>query len=128
MKRRPPTHRRQRHVRLIRMLCGGTLTAEAIAAELGVTVRTIYRDVEHLKAEGVPVVGEAGVGYHLEGDILLDRLSLGVVEGRALVWAIHRALPAADARTARHLRDVLTAIDRRVPEAVREALRPDEGG
>jgi predicted DNA-binding transcriptional regulator YafY len=40
----------------------GSATARALAAELGVSVRTIYRDLEALAAAGVPVITESGPG------------------------------------------------------------------
>jgi predicted DNA-binding transcriptional regulator YafY len=40
---------------------GGT-TAQALAAELGVSVRTVYRDLAALSAAGVPVITESGPG------------------------------------------------------------------
>ncbi|MEV7420632.1 WYL domain-containing protein [Streptomyces sp. NPDC089919] len=47
----------------------GRLTADELAAELEVSVRTVYRDVQALAAAGVPVYGEAG---HAGGYALLD--------------------------------------------------------
>ena len=41
------------------------VTAAAVAEELEVTPRTIYRDMVSLQANNVPVIGEAGVGYVL---------------------------------------------------------------
>ncbi len=43
------------------------LTAEAIAAELETSKRTIYRDISTLIGQRVPIRGEAGLGYILEG-------------------------------------------------------------
>ena len=40
----------------------GRATAWALAAELGVSLRTVYRDLEALSAMGVPVVTESGPG------------------------------------------------------------------
>ena len=42
------------------------VTAGALAGELGVSERTIYRDMDSLLAAGAPVRGEAGVGYVLD--------------------------------------------------------------
>ena len=41
------------------------MTAAAIADELEVTVRTVYRDVATLQARRIPIEGAAGVGYVL---------------------------------------------------------------
>lgn len=43
------------------------VTAQQLAGELEVSERTIYRDVQHLGAAGVPIESEAGVGYRLRG-------------------------------------------------------------
>ncbi len=41
------------------------MTAERLAEALEVSPRTIYRDIRDLMATGVPIEGEAGVGYTL---------------------------------------------------------------
>lgn len=45
----------------------GIVTARSLAEELEVSERTVYRDVQHLCAAGVPIESEAGVGYRLRG-------------------------------------------------------------
>jgi predicted DNA-binding transcriptional regulator YafY len=40
-------------------------TASRLAAELGISERTLYRDVADLMASGVPIESETGVGYRL---------------------------------------------------------------
>ncbi|HFB54423.1 MAG TPA: YafY family transcriptional regulator [Hellea balneolensis] len=41
------------------------VTADQLAAEMNVSVRTIYRDMKTLESQAIPVEGEAGVGYML---------------------------------------------------------------
>src|SRR5579859_3699432 len=55
--------RADRLVSLVLLLqARGGVTARALAAELGVSVRTVYRDLEALGAAGVPVITESGPG------------------------------------------------------------------
>src|ERR1051325_11859674 len=52
------------------------LTADAIAAELETSKRTIYRDITTLIGQRVPIRGEAGMGYILEKGFDLPPLML----------------------------------------------------
>jgi predicted DNA-binding transcriptional regulator YafY len=59
-------------------------TATELSAALEVSPRTVYRDIEALTAAGVPVRGEAGVGYILEPGYYLPPLNLTAEEAEAL--------------------------------------------
>ena len=73
------------------------LTADAIAAELETSKRSIYRDIATLMAQRVPIRGEAGVGYVLEGGFDLPPLMLTADEIEAAVigaqWVTGRGDP-----------------------------------
>jgi predicted DNA-binding transcriptional regulator YafY len=60
--------RRARHAAVLRVLQTGVFVGAAdVAREAGVSVRTVYRDVEDLRARGYVIRGEAGVGYEFRG-------------------------------------------------------------
>ena len=65
-------NRKDRLYALMQRLRDGQLhTAEAMAQDLGVSVRTIYRDMETLAASGVPVEGARGYGYTARASVTL---------------------------------------------------------
>lgn len=73
------------------------ISAQAIGAELGVTKRTVYRDDAALIGQGVPINGEAGVGYVLEPGFHMPPLMLTPDEIEAVMlgslWAQTRGEP-----------------------------------
>ncbi|MEW7006436.1 helix-turn-helix transcriptional regulator [Lentilitoribacter sp. EG35] len=70
---------------IVQLLRGKRLrTAEFIAAELGVSQRTIYRDISGLMASGIPIEGERGVGYLINQPIDLPPLHFTPLELKAL--------------------------------------------
>ena len=67
--------RADRLFRIVQFLRAGRLqTARGLATKLQVSERTIYRDVQDLQLSGVPILGEAGVGYTLRRDYDLPLL------------------------------------------------------
>jgi predicted DNA-binding transcriptional regulator YafY len=71
---------------LLLLQTGGRMTAARLAAELEVSVRTVYRDIESLHAAGVPLYGEAGHagGYELLAGYRTRLTGLSVPEAEAL--------------------------------------------
>jgi len=57
--------RPRHHGAILAALEAGLCTAHSLARQLGITERSIYRNIAQLKADGVPIKGEAGVGYML---------------------------------------------------------------
>jgi len=56
------------------------ITAKQIAQDMGVTPRTIYRDVKLLMSQGLPIQGEAGVGYVIDSDFNAPALQFNADE------------------------------------------------
>jgi predicted DNA-binding transcriptional regulator YafY len=78
--------RADRLFQIVQYLRGGRLlTAQMIAERLEVTKRTIYRDVADLIGSGVPIEGEAGVGYVMRAGYDLPPLMFNSEEIVALV-------------------------------------------
>ena len=95
------------------------LTADAIAAELETSKRTIYRDIATLIGQRVPIRGEAGMGYILEKGFDLPPLMLTPDEIEAAVLGAQWVAGHADARLARAAEDLIAKIADTVPERLR---------
>lgn len=67
------------------------VTAKALAERLEVSERTIYRDIQDLSLSGVPVEGEAGVGYRLRHSLDIPPIMFNADEIQALVVAARLA-------------------------------------
>lgn len=98
---------------------GNPLTAELIARELEVSVRTVYRDVADLIGQRVPVRGEAGVGYMLDADFDMPPLMLTRDEIEAAVLGAQWVSGRGDPVLARAARDLVAKIATAVPEHLR---------
>ena len=72
------------------------VTGETLADALGVSLRTLYRDIETLKAQGVPIASEAGLGFLLRPGLTVPPLMFDEGELDALVLGLRlvgRRLP-----------------------------------
>jgi len=103
----------------------GPVTADAIAEELETSKRTIYRDIADLIGQRVPIRGEAGIGYVLEGGFDLPPLMLTPDEIEAAVLGAQWVTLRGDAALARAAQDLIAKIGAAVPERLRPfALEP----
>ena len=96
-------------------------TAAFLAERLEVSERTIYRDVAELITQGVPIEGEAGVGYRMNAGFDLPPLMFTKDEAQALVAAVRLAQPRLDAGLSRHAEGALSKILAVLPSAARAA-------
>lgn len=97
------------------------VTAARLADELGVSVRTLYRDIDTLRAEGAPIEGEAGLGYVLRAGFLLPPLMLSEEEMDALALGLRWVVDRTDGAMAGAARDALAKITAVLPEAMQGA-------
>ncbi len=96
---------------LIQILRDGRLhTAAQIATDLGVTPRTIWRDMATLMASGMPVEGERGIGYILRAPITLPPMILTSAELAAFHHGIRLVADGPDATLARAARSLAAKI------------------
>ncbi|MFV0292048.1 MAG: helix-turn-helix transcriptional regulator [Paracoccus sp. (in: a-proteobacteria)] len=96
--------------------------AQDLARELEVSERTIYRDIAARIASGVPIEGEAGVGYILRGELDLPPLMFGEEEIEALVLGARIVEGWADPALARAASKVLAKIEAVLPERLRDYM------
>jgi predicted DNA-binding transcriptional regulator YafY len=104
---------------LIQLQTRRVVSGPALAAQFGVSVRTIYRDIRTLELAGVPLFGEPNVGYSLAEGYRLPPVMFTREEAAALLTAEKLAARLTDAPTAQlsttamnKLRAVLRRADR----------------
>jgi len=97
-------------------------TAAWLAQELEVSERTIYRDIRDLTLSGVPVEGEAGVGYTLRRGFELPPLMFTEGELAALALGGRVVETWADETLAKAAGDALARIEAVLPERLKPRL------
>jgi len=95
------------------------VTAEALAAELEVSTRSVYRDISNLIRQGVPIRGEVGVGYVLDRQYDMPPLMLTPAELEAAVLGAQWVAERADPALASGARDLISKITSAVPQHLR---------
>jgi len=97
-------------------------TGQQLADELGVSKRTVYRDISDLAGSGVPIRGEAGVGYQLDRGYELPPLTFNAEEVQALVLGARIVSVWGDPELAASTRTAMTKVEAVLPEPLRRVL------
>ncbi len=115
--------RADRLFQIVQHMRGGRLvTARMLAERLEVSERTIYRDVADLQSTGVPIDGEAGVGYLMREGFDLPPLMFTRDEIVALVAGARMVRAFGGAEMARAAEEALVKISAVLPEAERSRV------
>ncbi|MCB8823100.1 helix-turn-helix transcriptional regulator [Microvirga rosea] len=98
------------------------VSGKSLADELGVSIRTLYRDIATLQAQGAGIEGEAGVGYILRPGFMLPPLMFSEEEIEALVLGSRWVSRNGDRRLADAAGNALAKIAAVLPTDLRENL------
>lgn len=113
----PNVRRTDRLFELIQILRDGRLhRGTDMATRLGVSLRTLYRDMDTLTASGVPVEGERGLGYMMTAPITLPPLNLSLTELEALHLGLAVVAKAADDELKSAAASLSAKVDAVLPE------------
>lgn len=98
------------------------VTGDVMARELEVSLRTIYRDIADLMVDGVPIRGEAGIGYVLGEGYDLPPLMFTIDELESVMLGLRWVARQGDPDLARAAQDSVAKIGAVIPERTRPFL------
>jgi len=98
------------------------VTAAQLASELNVTERTIYRDVRGLQGQGVPIEGEAGIGYMLRPGFHLPPLMFTMDELEAVVLGARLAGQRGDEGLEKAAERVVSKVKAALPANMQDRM------
>jgi predicted DNA-binding transcriptional regulator YafY len=101
------------------------VSAGEIAREMGVSIRTVYRDIVALQALGADIEGEAGVGYVLRPGFLLPPMSFSKEEIQAILTGANWVINQTDSTLALAAQNALAKIAAVLPPDLRNRLEDD---
>jgi predicted DNA-binding transcriptional regulator YafY len=116
--------RAQRLLDLIQLLRGyrRPVSGAVLAEALGISLRTLYRDIDTLNAQGAHIDGEPGVGYVLRPGFMLPPLMFSEEEIEAIVLGSRWVADRADAALSAAARNALAKIAAVLPQDLKTSL------
>jgi len=103
------------------------IKAQDIANKFSISLRTVYRDVHALEEAGVPVIGEAGVGYRLMEGYKLPPVMFNEDEASALITASKLMQSMSDENSSKHYSSALDKIKAVLRLAEKDHLEEIDG-
>ena len=92
------------------------ITAQHLSEHLEISVRSIYRDIESLREQGVNIEGSAGLGFQLKENFLLPPMSLNETEVEAVYLALQWAKSIPDHALQQASHSVLSKLKAVLPQ------------
>lgn len=115
--------RAERLFRLVALMRAADVSrADDLAHALEVSVRTIYRDIAHLQASGLPIEGEAGIGYILRPGFDLPAMTFSHEQMDALALGLAFIMEAGDRELVQATKEVRSKIAASLPQGRFAAL------
>ena len=98
------------------------VSGQVLAEEMGVSLRSVYRDIATLKSMGAAIDGEPGVGFQLRAEHFLPPLMFTDEELEALVLGLRGLIHGPDSDMATTARDASAKIAAVLPRARRSEM------
>jgi predicted DNA-binding transcriptional regulator YafY len=98
------------------------VSGQALARETGISIRTLYRDIASLQAQGAAITGEAGVGYVMQPGFMLPPLMFSPDELDALVLGMRFVAQHGDPTLAQGAANALAKVTAVLPAALRREV------
>jgi predicted DNA-binding transcriptional regulator YafY len=98
------------------------VSGQTLSDEIGVSLRTVYRDIRTLIGQGAAIDGEAGIGYVLRPGFLLPPLMFSDEEIEALVLGSRWVAQRTDAPLARAAANVVAKVAAVLPDDLRDSI------
>lgn len=98
------------------------VTAARLAEETGVSLRSLYRDIDALRAAGARIEGERGYGYRLIEDVALPPQTFERIEIEALVLGLSEVRQMGDPALAQAAASVLAKVAATLPDRAEQHL------
>jgi len=116
--------RADRLIKMVHFMRGRrrAVTAKRVADEFGICTRTVYRDIQDLMDSGVPITGEAGVGYMIDKQYYLPPVTFDAEELEAISLGISMVRQWTDDKFAEKANDAFDKIKAVLPARLQGEL------